>query len=231
LISDLHLEFRIKEWYGILDVIQEAWDTHKPDFILDAGDLHPHEEIRSWWHKEMADKGIHYLSVMGNHDFYDHGLIKPSRIYDKEFGVVGTSLWTNFDNADPFTMSKFRDTMADGTQIRSNGGLLVDELLEIHRGDLNFISEHKDASVVMTHHAPSLKSVHKKYRKTGFVNYYFASDLDQFILDHPHIKLWVHGHMHDPVDYMIGDCRVVANPLGYPSERRRIEWNPLLIEV
>lgn len=27
--------------------------------------------------------------------------------------------------------------------------------------------------------------------------------------------LWVHGHTHMSVDYMVGSCRVVSNPRGY----------------
>jgi hypothetical protein len=43
----------------------------------------------------------------------------------------------------------------------------------------------------------------------------YASDLSEFVLDHENIKVWVHGHMHDPVDYVIGGTRVVSNPRGY----------------
>ena len=28
-------------------------------------------------------------------------------------------------------------------------------------------------------------------------------------------KLWIHGHMHNRSDYMIGDTRIVCNPRGY----------------
>jgi hypothetical protein len=43
----------------------------------------------------------------------------------------------------------------------------------------------------------------------------YRSDLDEFIMDHPEIVLWTHGHMHDPFDYVIGTTRVVCNPRGY----------------
>ena len=48
----------------------------------------------------------------------------------------------------------------------------------------------------------------------------YASDMEDFIHRNNHIKLWVHGHTHSPSDYMVGDTRVVCNPLGYPGERR-----------
>ena len=43
----------------------------------------------------------------------------------------------------------------------------------------------------------------------------YSSDLSEFILDRPQIKLWTHGHTHDPYDYMIGSTRIVCNPRGY----------------
>jgi hypothetical protein len=43
----------------------------------------------------------------------------------------------------------------------------------------------------------------------------YHSDLSEFILDRPGIKLWTHGHTHELFDYMIGSTRVVCNPRGY----------------
>ena len=43
----------------------------------------------------------------------------------------------------------------------------------------------------------------------------YSSSLDEFIMDHPQIKLWTHGHTHEPFDYMIGETRIFCNPRGY----------------
>jgi hypothetical protein len=43
----------------------------------------------------------------------------------------------------------------------------------------------------------------------------YASDVSEDILDNENIKYWVHGHIHDPVDYEVGNCRVMSNPKGY----------------
>jgi hypothetical protein len=43
----------------------------------------------------------------------------------------------------------------------------------------------------------------------------FISNLGDFIMNRPCIKLWTHGHTHDPFDYKIGKTRVVCNPRGY----------------
>ena len=69
--------------------------------------------------------------------------------------------------------------------------------------------------VVITHMAPSFKSVNQKYLHETTTNGGYASDMSEFILDHDNIKVWVHGHMHDPVDYKIGETRILSNPRGY----------------
>ena len=86
-------------------------------------------------------------------------------------------------------------------------------------------------TVVVTHHAPHPRSIHPRYaaredvlasrrplnvrEETSYwyLNPCFASRLEPLI---EQADLWLHGHMHDSVDYQLGRCRVVANPRGYP---------------
>lgn len=78
------------------------------------------------------------------------------------------------------------------------------------------IRENRDSKfVVCGHHAPSKLSVKPRYKNDDIMNGAYSSDLSEFILDHPEIKLWTHGHTHDQFDYMVGDTRVVCNPRGY----------------
>jgi predicted phosphodiesterase len=69
--------------------------------------------------------------------------------------------------------------------------------------------------IVVGHHAPSKQSTKPQYENDVMVNGAYSSDLSEFILDHPQIKLWTHGHTHHNFDYMIGSTRIVANPRGY----------------
>ena len=69
--------------------------------------------------------------------------------------------------------------------------------------------------VVVGHHAPSRSSTHPRYAKEELMNGGYSSSLDEYIMDHPQIKLWTHGHTHEDFDYMIGSTRVVCNPRGY----------------
>ena len=69
--------------------------------------------------------------------------------------------------------------------------------------------------IVVGHHAPSSRSVADWYKGDTVMNGAFRSELDEFIMDRPQIKLWVHGHMHNASDYMIDSTRIVCNPRGY----------------
>jgi Icc-related predicted phosphoesterase len=77
--------------------------------------------------------------------------------------------------------------------------------------------------VVIGHHAPSKLSTKPKYQKDVMVNGAYSSDLSEFILDHPQIKVWTHGHTHDVFDYMIGGTRIICNPRGYDMYEDRAD--------
>jgi hypothetical protein len=77
-------------------------------------------------------------------------------------------------------------------------------------------------------------SCHPQYAHDYIMNGGYHSDLSDFILDHPQIKLWTHGHTHHPFDYVIGSTRVVCNPRGYENDGYNEDtgWNPnIVLEV
>lgn len=87
-------------------------------------------------------------------------------------------------------------------------------------------------TVVVTHHLPSIKSVHPDYMGSP-LNPAFASSLDELVRK---ADYWIHGHTHTSCDYKIGKCHVLCNPRGYPRDYDRTFENPgfnpeLLIEV
>ena len=77
------------------------------------------------------------------------------------------------------------------------------------------VRERDGKAVVVGHHTPSHKSCHPRYAHDDIMNGGYHSDLSEFILDHPEIKLWTHGHTHELFDYVIGETRIVCNPRGY----------------
>jgi predicted phosphodiesterase len=86
--------------------------------------------------------------------------------------------------------------------------------------------------VVCGHHSPSKQSTHPMYADDTVMNGGYSSDMDEFIADHPQIKLWTHGHTHHPFDYVVGETRIVCNPRGYINyEPQASEFKLLTVEV
>ena len=102
-----------------------------------------------------------------------------------------------------------------------------DSLVE-HKAMLKLIDEVtkdmvSEKFVIVGHHAPSKLSTKPKYQGDVMVNGAYSSDLSDFILDRPMIKVWTHGHTHDTFDYMIGSTRIVCNPRGYANYEDRAD--------
>lgn len=86
--------------------------------------------------------------------------------------------------------------------------------------------------VVVGHHAPSKLSTHPRYQHEQVMNGGYSSDLSEFILDHPQIKMWTHGHTHETFDYMLGSTRIVCNPRGYEGyEQRADDFELKVVEI
>ncbi len=185
----------------------------------------------------------HVIYVAGNHEFY-HGkwhqtldtlyneCAKFPNVYfledqTKEIGEVsfiGCTLWTDMNRGDPLTLHAVSDMMSDYSVIREDSlgytKLRPAHTLSRHKKSLRYIKnvvaeKHDKKFVVVGHHAPSKLSTHEKYKNEYIMNGAYSSDLSEFILDHPQIKLITHGHTHYPFDYTIGETRIVCNPRGY----------------
>jgi hypothetical protein len=156
---------------------------------------------------------------------------------------VGGTLWTNMNRRDPLTMNAIKGMMNDFRIIRNDqreyASMSPLDVAIRHDRTLAYIKliiqEHKDKKcVVVGHHTPSFQSMHPMYAHDTLMNGGYHSDLSEFILDHPQIKLWTHGHTHHPFDYMIGETRVVCNPRGYENDGYSEDtgWNPnILLEI
>jgi DNA repair exonuclease SbcCD nuclease subunit len=185
----------------------------------------------------------HVIYIAGNHEFY-HGkwhrsldtlhneCAKFSNVYFLEDQIkaidgvsfIGCTLWTDMNRGDPLTLHAVRDMMNDYNQIVEDSlgytKLRPAHTLNRHLKSMKYIKnvvaeKHDEKFVVVGHHAPSRMSTHPNYQNDTIMNGAYSSDLSEFILDHPQIKLWTHGHTHHPFDYTIGETRIVCNPRGY----------------
>ena len=145
------------------------------------------------------------------------------------------------NRGDPLTLYHVAGMMNDYRVIRNSDHgfrrLTPEDTALHHRTSVGYIKTIIEGNVdqkfiVVGHMLPSKQSTHPKYKEDTLMNGAFSSDLDNFILDHPQIKLWTHGHTHEDFDYMIGNTRIVCNPRGYINyEERANTWQPKLVEI
>lgn len=68
-----------------------------------------------------------------------------------------------------------------------------------------------DATVVITHYAPSLLSADPRYGAQPSTASFCNADDDLMA----GVDVWIHGHVHCRHDYQVGDTRVVCNARGF----------------
>ncbi|MEX3984150.1 metallophosphoesterase [Paraburkholderia sp. EG287A] len=142
--------------------------------------------------------------------------------------VLGTTLWTDFALFAKSRASQHarmvEKCLADYRAIRVGDRLLTwQDTLAWHEQELAWLGDECRAArargekvVVVTHHGPSLRSSHAKYRNDP-VTAGFLSNLEDFAAQN--VDAWFHGHVHSSASYSLGNCRVVVNPRGYPMHR------------
>jgi len=210
--------------------------------------------------QRVSSQFPHVIYVMGNHEHYhghfdqsvnyiretiDYLNIHNIHVLDRDIKkiddvtFVGGTLWTDCNKFDPLTQYHLEHCMTDFRVIRiKNEGFrkflpkrIIEEFVKTRDYIRLVVDELKEEKVVVcTHHAPSPLSIHEKYKNEHLMNGGYSSDLSEFIMDRPQIKVWTHGHMHDCFDYQVGDTRVVCNPHGYPGENDQFDFN-LTFEV
>lgn len=209
--------------------------------------------------KKVSLQFPHVIYIAGNHEFYHGKWLKSIQVLRDECSkyknvyflecdtvtidnivFIGATLWTDVNKGDPLTLHAVSSLMNDFRLIRNDDlgftRLRPAHTVSRHRKTLDYfkiiLDQNRDKKcVIISHHAPCSLSVHDIYKKDYIGNGCYYSDLSNFILDHPQIVLWTHGHMHNSSDYMIGDTRIVCNPRGYPGEHLT-SFNPdFFIEV
>jgi len=175
-----------------------------------------------------------------------HFLEADSVVID-DIHFFGGTFWTDMNKGNPITAEIVGTGMNDYRVIGFEHSVLIPTVsggvrhtkkmhpyftMKVFRETVSklkiFLDEHVDDKVVVvSHHAPSPLSINETYKHEFHMNGGYCSDLTEFIMDHPQIKAWCHGHLHDPCDYMIGSTRVLLNPRGYKGYEKQAElFNP-----
>jgi predicted phosphodiesterase len=229
-LSDLHFEF------GSFDVP----DTDA-DVVVLAGDVAVGPRGFDWIQQRFRGRPVVY--VLGNHEFYRHNLPRLTKALKREargshihllenssvelrgFWFLGCTLWTNFAlSPDPAkAMCEAECFLKDFRLIRfgpADRVLQAKDTVDVHRASVAWLESelerHDPArTVVVTHHAPSPRSEAPGHANSP-LSAAFASDLGALV-EQSRIPLWIHGHTHFNVDYLLGVTRVITNQRGYPQ--------------
>lgn len=241
ILSDLHLEFGQEPAFNNVDadVLILAGDCIVAAALVDGSNNNA--AMRDLFCDVFASASAifkHVIYIAGNHEFY-HGdwettpgiladwverwpnvhFLDNTSIDIEGVKFVGSTLWSD-TSVDPYAVLS-KDMLGDFRIIYNNyGRLSVAAYQQAHEECLDYVKHAcsgDQPTVVVTHHSPSYNSTAARFKGSA-LNCFFATDLDSWIEHKENIKLWVHGHMHNPSDYQIGSTRVVCNPIGYPHE-------------
>ena len=258
LVSDLHMEFLSR--LDHLPGFKEHSFVHinsEADVIVLAGDCANGGMSLRLASETARQAGRPVIWLPGNHEYYNQyfdelnekflraaedgvHILMNRQVIIGDVRFLGGTLWIDFNlmNDKDGAITQAACWLNDFSVIRQLDTYRfspADSLAE-HEKTRAFLQDALDTpfdgkTVVVTHHAPHEKSINPRF-KGNLLNPCFASNLEP-LLDKA--DLWLHGHMHDSVDYQLGRCRVVANPRGYPRSSQGVirfeneTFDPLLL--
>ena len=249
ILSDLHLSL------GAMPI-----PSNDADVVILAGDIARPKAAASW--ASSFTKPVLYVlgnhefygsTIVGAVDELKRLCAGTGiRVLDNDEAIIdgvrflGTTLWTDFllFGEGEKRLEGIREavsSMYDFSKIRAGKGG-EDRFTPAHSAALfegnarwlegKLAEPYAGPTVVITHHAPSPKSIHPRFADS-LLNACFVSDAERLI-DGRLARLWIHGHTHDSFDYVVNGTRVVCNPRGYVrdgvTENRRFDAN-FLVEV
>lgn len=234
IFSDLHVDANAD--------VPWALPSPRPnhDVVIIAGDICAGLTRGVNWIAEQGLNAKPVIYVPGNHEYYGFDLdsertvgkaaatdLRNIHVLDRDaieidgISFLGATLWTDYElfgeNAVAAAQAKAERTMLDHRMISRDGhnwtaGDARDEHMRSRGWLAARLEEDAGNPVVVTHAAPSLRSIATRYQH-DLVTAAFASNLEDLIVLGP--RLWVHGHTHIRCDYRYGSCRVINNPRGY----------------
>jgi predicted phosphodiesterase len=142
---------------------------------------------------------------------------------------LGTTLWSDFSIVDEAERAQSEELavamIRDFSRIRADSSaersFSPTDSTELFHRSAAWLQRKLDEpfdgpSVVITHHAPSRRSIHPRFAGSP-LNACFVSDAER-LMGGDRVALWIHGHTHDSFDYSVEGTRVLCNPRGYAKD-------------
>lgn len=250
-ISDLHVDvnksypFTLKD--DVNDIITLVAGDVSGDPELDYKWLHENTNLHGFVISgnhivyNFKDKTIQELQqeekdLFSKSDRWQY-LEKDYKIFeDEKIIIFGATLWTDYLYQGPENinmweaknyLNDFRYGQVDvkGEKVPLYPKWCKDEHIETLKKLDEVCKKYPDYSIiVLTHNCPDGKSIAARYIGSR-ANAAYVSNLDDFIIEHPNIKVWICGHVHHRHSYTIGECDVFSNPYGYVRYGEDNGWN------
>ncbi|TEA80318.1 metallophosphoesterase [Allopusillimonas ginsengisoli] len=157
---------------------------------------------------------------------------------------LGSTLWSNFDLQGPTerelaihqAQALIRDFSRIESDVTPGTPFSPADMEALFARNLAWLSQQLEEgpsandmpTVVITHHAPSKRSIHPRFAGSP-INACFVSDCEP-LMGSERAALWIHGHTHDSFDYNVKGTRVICNPRGYIRDGvlENARFNPVL---
>jgi predicted phosphohydrolase len=241
--SDLHLEF-VKP--NKVDKIIKQIPSGLNEIGILAGDIgNPYQENYDIFMNFINSNFKKTFVIPGNHEYYNKTkTIEETNAflseYFKKFDnisflnnryeyynghcFIGTTLWSKITNPafeinDVYKIPNF-------DYIRYN---------RLNMMSIDFLEDalyYNNNCIIITHHMPSKLLIDTKYTSQTMIPYnqWFYCDMDNLIKNHKDkINCWIYGHTHMASNKLINGIPFICNPIGYPGENNKLDFNKSII--
>lgn len=214
----------------------EIANGHAKNIVLIHGN---HENYGNRLDKAKRQTSLTILGYYGEYEVefgtYDNPeifFLNASSVEIDGFTFVGGTCWTDYNlDGNPHLamvhaqqgLNDFRRIKFHDTKNATYRRLLPQDILREHNITAQYIWDllwHQeqagklDKTIVVTHHAPAAESIDEDFLGSP-LNAAYANNWGNRLAYERGPRLWIHGHIHCPKDYTIGETQIVCNPYGY----------------